>query len=158
MTFYSLSPSIIAIIAPFSVLFSRSSWQTASTLFLGAILCRGRRTVTGVLRAIGLSHDSGFSKFHRILNSLNWSAKRGSEILLKILLKTVGIERLVILIDETLERRKGKKIKAKGYYRDAVRSSRSQVVNTTGLKWLVMAVSFRFNFAKRAFAPHSSLF
>jgi hypothetical protein len=152
MTFYSLSPSIIAIIAPFSALFSRSSWQTALTLLLGAILCRGRRTVTGILRAIGLSQDSGFSKYHRILNNLDWSTKRASAILLKILLKMVGKERPVVLIDETLERRKGKKIRAKGYYRDAVRSSRSQVVNTTGLKWLVMALSFRFNFAKRAFA------
>jgi hypothetical protein len=69
-----------------------------------------------------------------------------------MLLKMVGAERPVILIDETLERRKGKKIRAKGYYRDAVRSSRSQVVNTTGLKWLVMALSFRFSFAARAFA------
>ncbi len=69
-----------------------------------------------------------------------------------MLLKMVGKERPVVLIDETLERRKGKKIRAKGYYRDAVRSSRSQVVNTTGLKWLVMALSFRFNFARRAFA------
>jgi len=51
-----------------------------------------------------------------------------------------------------LERRKGKKIRAKGYYRDAVRSSRSQVVNKTGLKWLVIALPLRFNFAKRAFA------
>ena len=152
MNFYSLSPSIIAILWPFSVLFSRSSWQTGLTLLLGAILCRGKRTVTGCLRAIGLSQESGFSKYHRILNSLDWDAKRGSEILLKILLKMVGKERPVILIDETLERRKGKKIRAKGYYRDAVRSSRSQVVNTTGLKWLVMALSFRFNFAKRAFA------
>ncbi len=69
-----------------------------------------------------------------------------------MLLKMVGKKRPVILIDETLERRKGKKIRAKGYYRDAVRSSRSQVVNAMGLKWLVMALSFRFNFAKRAFA------
>jgi hypothetical protein len=152
MNFYSLSPSIIAILFPFSVLFSGSSWQTSLTLLLGAILCRGRRTVTGILRAIGLSQESGFSKYHRILNSLNWSAKRGSAILLKMLLKMVGKERPVILIDETLERRKGKKIRAKGYYRDAVRSSRSQVVNTTGLKWLIMALSFHFNFARRAFA------
>jgi hypothetical protein len=152
MNFYSLSPAIIAILWPFSVLFSTSSWQTSLTLLLGAILCRGNRTVTGILRAIGLSQDSGFSKYHRILNSLDWSPKRGSEILLKILLKMIGKERPVIVIDETLERRKGKKIRAKGYYRDAVRSSRSQVVNTTGLKWLVMALSFRFKFAKRAFA------
>ena len=152
MNFYSLSLSIIAILFPFSVLFSRSSWQTGLTLLLGAILCKGRRTVTGILRTIGLSQGSGFSKYHRILNSLEWSAKRGSAILLKILLKMTGEERPVILIDETLERRKGKKIRAKGYYRDAIRSSKSRVVNTTGLKWLIMALSFRFNFAKRAFA------
>lgn len=152
MNFYSLSPSIIAILWPFSVLFSNSSWLTSVELLLGAILCKGNRTVTGILRATGLSQHKGFSKYHRILNSLDWSPKRGSEILLRILLKMVGKERPVIVIDETLERRKGKKIRAKGYYRDAVRSSRSQVVNTTGLKWLVMALSFRFKFAKRAFA------
>lgn len=152
MNFFSLSPAIIAILYPFSVLFSPSSWQTSITLLLGTILCKGKRTVTGVLRAIGLSKESGFSKYHRILNSLEWSAKLGSKILLKMLLKIVGKERPVILIDETLERRKGKKIRAKGYYRDAVRSSRSKPVNTTGLKWLIMALSFHFNFAKRAFA------
>lgn len=152
MNFYSLSPSIIAILWPFSVLFSRTSWFTSLELLLGAILCRGDRTVTRILRTTGLSQNKGFSKYHRVLNSLDWSPKRGSEILLKMLLKMVGKERPVILIDETLERRKGKKIRAKGYYRDAVRSSRSQAVNTSGLKWLVMALSLRFNFAKRAFA------
>ena len=63
-----------------------------------------------------------------------------------------GQGRPVFLIDETLERRKGKRIGAKGYYRDAVRSSRSKPVNTSGLKWLVLALSLRLNFAKRAFA------
>ena len=152
MNFYSLPQSIITILWPFSVLFSRLSWFTSLELLLGAILCKGTRTVTGILRATGLSQNKGFSKYHRILNSLDWSPKRGSEILLKMLLKMVGKERPVILIDETLERRKGKKIRAKGYYRDAVRSSRSKPVNTTGLKWLVMALSFRFSFAVRAFA------
>lgn len=152
MNFYSLSSSIITILWPFSVLFSRPYWFTSLDLLLGAILCKGNRTVTGILKATGLSQNKGFSKYHRILNSLNWSLKRGSEILLKMLLKMIGKERPVILIDETLERRKGKKIRAKGYYRDAVRSSRSQVVNTMGLKWLVMALSFHFNFARRAFA------
>lgn len=152
MEFCSLSIHIVTVLWPFSLLFSRSSWHTALTLLLGAVLCKGDRTVTRVLRTIGLSEERGFSKYHRILNSLNWSPKRGSEILLKMLLKLGFSERPVILIDETLERRWGKKIKAKGYYRDAVRSSKSQVVKTTGLKWLVMAVSLRFKFAKRAFA------
>ena len=152
MNFYSLSPSIVAVLWPFSVLFSRSSWLTSLELLLGSILCNGKRTVTGVLRATGLAQGKGFSKYHRILNSLDWSPKHASKILLRMLLKMGGQERPVILIDETLERRKGKKIRAKGYYRDAVRSSRSQPVNTTGIKWLVMALSFRFRFAMRAFA------
>lgn len=152
MNFYSLSPVIISIIYPFATLFSNACWHNASELLLGAVLCKGKRTITNILRTLGLSQISGFSKYHRILNSLDWSAKKGAFILLKMLLKMIGLERPVILIDETLERRKGKKIKAKGYYRDAVRSSKSQVVKTTGLKWLVMALSFRFKFAKRAFA------
>jgi len=60
--------------------------------------------------------------------------------------------RPVFFVDETLERRQGKKIKAKGYYRDAVRSSHAQVVKTNGLKWLVFMLSMRFPFVTRAFA------
>src|ERR1700677_4179455 len=105
MDFYSLSSSIITVLWPFSVLFSRLSWFTAVELLLGAILCKGNRTVTGILRATGFSQGKGFSKYHRILNSLDWSPKRGAEILFKMLLKIVGKLRPVILIDETLERR-----------------------------------------------------
>lgn len=155
MTNYSLSAATVAVLYPFRALFSNSSnsaWHTALILLMGAILCKGKRTVTGVLRAIGLDHESGFSKYHRVLNSLDWSARKGSEILLKLLFKMLGQERPVILIDETLERRRGRKIRAKGYYRDAVRSSRSKPVTTTGLKWLVMALSIRLNFVRRAFA------
>ena len=158
MNFYSLPSAIVAIIDPFYVLFSRFCWLNAVTLLLGTILCRGKRTVSGVLRTLGLSQEKGFSKYHRILNSLDWVPKLGSFILLKTILKTCVTtkpgqeERPVFLVDETLERRKGKQIKAKGYYRDAVRSSKSQVVKTTGLKWLVMALSFRFSFSWRAFA------
>ena len=43
---------------------------------------------------------------------------------------------LIFGIDETLERRRGPKIKSLGIYRDAVRSSRSQVVKASGLRWI----------------------
>jgi hypothetical protein len=59
---------------------------------------------------------------------------------------------LTMFIDETLERRKGPKIKAKGYYRDAVRSSKKVVVKSSGLKWLTLAISWRFPFSERFFA------
>jgi len=59
---------------------------------------------------------------------------------------------IVLFIDETLERRRGKKIKAKGYYRDAVRSSKSQLVKASGLKWLTITLSVRLPFIPRAFS------
>lgn len=152
MSFF-LSPPILACILPFAVLFSATNWKNAQTLLCGAILCKGKRTVCSILRALGLQDTPGFSKYHRLLNSVSWSARTGAYILLKMLLACIpsGV-RPVIFIDETLERRKGKKIKEKGLYRDAVASTRSNIVKRYGLKWLVMSLSVRFSFAKRAFA------
>jgi hypothetical protein len=43
---------------------------------------------------------------------------------------------LVVGIDETLERRYGKKIRAKGIYRDPVRSTHENFVKSSGLRWV----------------------
>ena len=116
MMFHSLSPSIVTIILPFAILFSKTNWKIAQTLVLEAIMCRGKRTVCAILRTLALQHDKSFSKYHRILNRVNWSPLKASKILLTMLLKYIPKDfRPVIFIDETLERRKGKKIKAKSY-------------------------------------------
>ena len=120
----SLSRNILAILFPFSVLFSKYSWEKTLTLLLGTLLCTGRRTVCSALRAMGLYSEGGFSKYHHLLNRAKWSSLRAAKILFFMLLALVPDENpIVLFIDETLERRKGIKIKAKGYYRDAVRSS-----------------------------------
>jgi len=102
---------------------------------------------------MGLSKEKSFSKYHHVLNRVNWSLLAASKILLNLILKIIGRENpLVMFVDETLERRKGRKIKAKGYYRDAVRSSKKMVVKSSGLKWLSLAISWRFPFSARYFA------
>lgn len=117
----SLSPAIISIITPFTLLFSRPAWTKAVTLFIGTILCRGKRTVCAALRVMGLSSESNLSKYHHVLNRVNWSLLSASRILLNLIVSITGSGNpLVLFIDETLERRKGPKIKAKGYYRNAV--------------------------------------
>jgi len=149
----SLSPAILSILAPFAILFSSPVWNNAITLFIGAILCRGKRTVCAALRVMGLSHGANFAKYHHVLNRVDWSLLSASRILLHLLVSIVGEDKPVTLfIDETLERRKGPKIKAKGYYRDSVRSSKKVVVKSSGLKWLTMALSWRFPFSERYFA------
>lgn len=149
----SLSPAILSILSPFAILFSRPVWNNALTLLIGVILCRGKRTVCAALRVMGLSGETAFSKYHHVLNRVAWSPLLASKILLKLLVDMTGTGNpLVVFIDETLERRKGPKIKAKGYYRDAVRSSKKVVVKSSGLKWLSMAISWRFPFSDRFFA------
>jgi len=59
---------------------------------------------------------------------------------------------VVIGIDETLERRRGAKINAKGIYRDPVRSSRSYMVKASGLRWLCAMVLAEIPWAGRVWA------
>jgi hypothetical protein len=112
----SLSYDILSVLRPFSVLFSKPSWEKALTLLLGTLLCIGKRTVCSALRAMGLKCEAGFSKYHHLLNRTEWSSRKAAKILLLMLLVFVGYNYpLVLLVDEMLERRRGKKIKAKGY-------------------------------------------
>lgn len=73
----------------------------------------------------------------RVLSHARWSARAASQLLLQqVLTKFIGQQPLVVGIDETLERRWGSKINARGIYRDAVRSSDSHFVKCSGLRWV----------------------
>src|SRR3569832_1748444 len=78
----SLPQSILSFLLPFSVLFSKPSWEKALTLLLGTILCTGRRTVCSALRAKSFCDQAGFSKFHLLLNRTQWSSLCAAKILL----------------------------------------------------------------------------
>jgi hypothetical protein len=115
---------MVQALAPFAPLFSKRIWQHAQLLLIGAILAPGRRTVSSALRAMGLDQYKRFHRYHRVLSRARWSSLEASRILLGVLLDTfVGEGRLIVGIDETLERRYGKKISARGVYRDPVRST-----------------------------------
>jgi len=110
---FKLPPEFSAIISVFSPLFSNKVFERAGQLLLGSILTRGKRTVCGVLRSLGLKDIPYWDKYHRVLSRAKWSPLACSKNLLQLLLKTfLQADTLVLGIDETLERRWGKKIKA----------------------------------------------
>jgi hypothetical protein len=135
-----LPDEIIVVVAPFAPLFSHRVWLHAQLLLLGAILAPGARTVTAALQVMGMARERHFTNYHRVLNRAIWSARHGSQILLGILLTLlVPPEATVVLgADDTIERRSGRKITAKGCYRDAVRSTKKHVIRCFGLKWVSM--------------------
>jgi len=137
----------------FTPLFSKPVFNRVKVLVMGAILSPRSRTVTNALRVMGLSREKHFQQFHRVLSRASWSSLSGSRILLKLLSKAfVKGSELVIGFDETIERRRGKRIKAKGIYRDAVRSSHSFFVKTSGLRWLSFMLLAEIPFANRVWA------
>jgi hypothetical protein len=94
-----------------------------------------------------------FENYHRVLNRAQWSALGGAKILLLQLIKALNIiGPLVVVIDDHVERRSGKKIKARGCYRDAVRSSRGFLVRCFGLKWVAMMIAVKLPWSNRTFA------
>jgi hypothetical protein len=133
----TLPAELLPLIVEFAPLFSKPVWEHAKVLLVGAILTLGQRTVTACLRVMGLSQEKCFVNYHRVLNRARWSALTAGRILLRLLVATFAPNgELVIGIDDTIERRRGAKIKANGIYRDPVRSSQSHFVKASGLRWL----------------------
>jgi Tol biopolymer transport system component len=134
----ALPPKMVQVLAPFVPLFSKRCFKHAQVLLMGAILAPGRRTVSSALRAMGLDQHKRFHRYHRVLSRASWSSLEASRVLLGVLVEAFVPEGgpLLVGIDETLERRYGKKISARGVYRDPVRSTHEQFVKSSGLRWV----------------------
>lgn len=140
---FTLPPEYSTIFVLFKSYFTNRIWSHVHLLAIGAILTPGQRTVTAVLRILGLSQESHFQTYHRVL----------SRVLLKLLLDTfVPSGPVVLARDDTIERRRGAKIRVKGIYRDPVRSSQSHIVKTSGLRWLSLMLLTEIPWAKCVWA------
>src|SRR6266849_1697330 len=149
-----LPEKIIRVLSPFEPVFSARVWDWVQVLLVGAILAPGPRTVAATLRVLGLQHDRPFQNYHRVLNRARWSSRALSPIMLALLLRAfVSAEAPVLVgVDDTIERRRGAKIAAKGIYRDPVRSSKEHFVKTSGLRWVSLQVLTRVPWAQRVWA------
>src|SRR3954468_14596438 len=137
----AMSTSVPAVLAawmqPFASAFTPAVWRHVLVLIAGSLLAPGRRTVTAALRVMGLDHGAGSSVYHRVLSLGRWSSRAVAHRLLLLLVAAfVPQGPVVIGLDDTIERRWGAKIKARGIDRDPVRSSHGHFVKASGLRWL----------------------
>jgi DDE superfamily endonuclease len=150
----TLPTEMIRVLSSFVPLFSKRVWPHVQVLLIGAILAPGKRTVSSALHAMGLSQEERFHRYHRVLSRASWSSREVSRVLLGLLVKMFVPEGdpLVVGIDETLERRYGKKIAAKGVYRDPVRSTHEHFVKSRGLRWVCAMLLVEIPWASRVWA------
>jgi hypothetical protein len=139
--------------APFAALFTRPTWSNLLVLVEGVILAPGQRTVTAALTSMGLREAANFANYHRVLNRGRWFGQALARTLLELLVCAfVPDGPVVIGIDETIERRWGARIKARGIYRDPVRSSHGHFVKASGLRWVSLMLLTPVPFAGRVWA------
>jgi len=135
----TLPLALLQALEPFGPLFSRRSWPRVLVLVAGTRLAPGQRTVTTALRVMRLAPAPRFERYHRVLNRARWSRLAVSRVLLTLLGAAFAPTGPLLLgIAETIERRRGKRIAAKGIYRDPVRSSQEHFVKASGLRWLCL--------------------
>jgi DDE superfamily endonuclease len=149
-----LPDPIREVLTTFRPLFTAPTWRKLMILLTGTPLAQGRRTVTAALRASGNAMAGNWSSFHQVLNRARWSPLAVSRhLLLLIVASFVPAGACVdLVIDETLERRWGGKIRKRGHYRDSALSSRERSVSSPGLRWIVMAVVVRLPWTKQKWA------
>ncbi len=124
-----LPVEFLSLMLTFAPLFSKRVWHSVLVLVVGAILAPGKRTVTAILGVMGMSQETHFPNYHRVLNRAAWSSRQASQLLLKQLVAMFAPRGVLVMgLDDTIERRQGKRIAAKGIYRDPVRSSHEHFV------------------------------
>ena len=149
----TLPAELLYLIVVFQPLFTKPTWEHAKVLLLGALLARGKRTVTACLRVVGLSDEEHFQNYHRVLNRAPWDTLQAARILLGLLILLVPPGGVIVLgADDTIERRRGKKIKEVGCYRDPVRASKKHVIKCFGLKWLSLMLLVKAPWSARVWA------
>ncbi len=138
----ALSPEIIQLVSAFSIAFTAPTFRKAITLLCGAILAPGHRTVAAALRVVGLAADKHFTNYHRVLNRDRWVPWIVSKLLLALIIRLcleAGAP-LILLIDETIERRRGDKIEYKSWFRDPVRSTGRYLDTVLGIRWVCLCL------------------
>ena len=134
-------------------MFTEPSWLRAQALLCGVLLAPANHTVTAALRALGLAQEPGFQNYHRLLNRARWSARQAAGVLLGLLVEAFVPEGPIVLgLDELLERRRGRKLKARAIYYDAVHSSKSCFQKSSGLRWMCVALLAPVDWAARVWA------
>ena len=144
----------LSLLTPFAVAFTAPMFRHVLVLVSGTILASGRRTVAAALRAVGLGEERRFTTYHRVLNRGVWSALVLSRLLLDLLVRTflAPDAPLELVVDGTLERRRGRRLAWKGRFHDAARSQSGHVITSDGIHWVCVMLLTPVPWCRRRWA------
>ena len=144
--------SLMTLLAWFAPLFTAPSFRTFTALACGFHAQPGRRTVCGMLSGAGLSRLWPHDRAHWFFSRARWNADDlglAAAVLVVSLLVPAGAP-VDVAVDDTLFRRRGKKVWAASWFHDG--SAPGPVKTGYGNNWVVLGIVVRLRFMSRPVA------
>jgi len=144
--------SLMRLLAVFSPLFTVPSFRTFTMLACGFLAQAGKRTVCGMLTGAGLSRLWPHDRAHYFFSRARWNPDDLGIAAAKLV---IGLlvpdgEPVEVLIDDTLFRRRGKRVWAASWFHDG--SAQGPAKTGYGNNWVILAVRVRLPMISRAVA------
>jgi hypothetical protein len=148
----TLPVSLLALAQVLRGCFTAPSFEVFAHLLAGMVTTRGPRTVTGMLTGAGLSRSWSHHRVHRFFSRAAWDPRA-----VGLALAGAVIQALVpagadvrVAVDDTLLRRRGKKVWLALWTHDG--SARSKDKIGYGNTWVIVAILINLPFASRPVA------
>jgi DDE superfamily endonuclease len=141
--------SLMTLLAVFSPLFTAPSFRTFAMLACGFLAQSGKRTVCGMLAGAGLSRLWSHDRAHYFFSRARWNPDELGISAAKLVIALLVPERepVEVLIDDTLFRRRGKRVWAASWFHDG--SAQGPAKTGYGNNWVVLAVRVRLPMVSR---------
>lgn len=144
--------SLVTLLAVFCPLFTAPSFRTFTALACGFLAQSGKRTVCGMLTGAGLSRAWPHDRAHYFFSRARWNPDDlgicVAKLVIGLLVPDVGP--VEVLIDDTLLRRRGKRVWAASWFHDG--SAQGPAKTGFGNNWVVLAVRVRLPMVSRPVA------
>jgi DDE superfamily endonuclease len=147
-----VSASLMTLLASFASLFTAPSFRTFCGLACGFLAQAGRRTVCGMLAGAALARTWNHDRAHWFFARARWSADDLGLAAAKLVVALLvpAREPVTVAIDDTLFRRRGKKVWAAAWFHDG--SAPGPAKTGYGNNWVVAAIVVRLPFLNRPVA------
>jgi len=144
--------SLMRLLAVFSPLFTVPSFRTFTMLACGFLAQAGKRTVCGMLTGAALSRLWPHDRAHYFFSRARWNPDDLGIAAAKLVtgLLVPDGEPVEVLIDDTLFRRRGKRVWAASWFHDG--SAQGPAKTGYGNNWVILAVRVRLPMISRAVA------
>lgn len=133
----------------FASCFTAPTFEVFQAMVIGLVAQTGQRTVCGILTGAGLATRWSHHRAHRFFSAARWSVDQIGVIVFDLVLThlvTDGAD-IVLAVDDTAHRRRGRKVHGAGWIHDGSAPSRNKLA--FGHRWVVAGVIVRVSFMTR---------